>query len=90
MLFIFINDVTYTKGGLFMVNDLQKLYPNDIRERNEILQEIMDTPDLRDTYTSWSTEHQTHFLDFCAGTRGVKMLRDGFFNCKYVLSLFIV
>lgn len=62
-----------------MVNTLRELYPF-VRERHEIFQDIMDTPELKQTFLSWSKENQEHFLDFCSGTKGVKMLYDGFFK----------
>ncbi|MGN1155078.1 MAG: PD-(D/E)XK nuclease family transposase [Agathobacter sp.] len=62
-----------------MAKSLRELYPF-IRERQEILQEIMDTPDFRETFLSWTEENQNYFLDFCSGARGVKMLYDGFFK----------
>ena len=62
-----------------MIKTLRELYPF-VRERQEILQDIMDTPELKETFLSWEKENQEHFLDFCSGTKGVKMLYDGFFK----------
>lgn len=62
-----------------MANTLRELYPF-VRERHEIFQDIMDTPELKQTFLSWSRDNQEHFLDFCSGTKGVKMLYDGFFK----------
>ena len=60
-----------------MVSTLRELYPF-VRERHEIFQDIMDTPELKQTFLSWSRDNQEHFLDFCSGTKGVKMLYDGY------------
>lgn len=62
-----------------MGSTLRELYPF-VRERHEIFQDIMDTPELKQTFLSWNRENQEHFLDFCSGTKGVKMLYDGFFK----------
>lgn len=51
-----------------------------IRERNEIFAEIMQSAPLRNTFESWSKEHQEEFLDFCSGARGLKILYDTFFK----------
>ena len=63
-----------------MANTLRELYPNIIRERDDILKEIRENPNLKETFDSWEEEQQVYFLDFCSGAKGVKMLRDGFFK----------
>ncbi len=62
-----------------MKNRLQSCFPM-IRTREEVLGEIYVRPDLTDTFEQWNRERQKEFLDFCSGTRGVKMLYDGFFK----------
>ena len=56
-----------------MKNRLQSCFPM-IRTREEVLGEIYVRPDLTDTFEQWNRERQKEFLDFCSGTRGVKML----------------
>lgn len=62
-----------------MAKTLRELYPS-VQSREEILQKIMDAPNLKSTYSSWETKNQERFLDFCSGAKGVKMLYDGFFK----------
>lgn len=62
-----------------MLKTLRELYPF-VREKSEILKDIMETPELKEMYDGWDKEHQEHFLDFCSGAKGVKMLHDGFFK----------
>ncbi len=38
------------------------------------------TPTLLQTFNKWKPEQQEHFLDFCTGAKGVKVLYDGFFK----------
>ena len=51
-----------------------------IRKRAEIIEEINSTPTLLATYNTWKKEDQEYFLDFCSGSRGVKMMYDSFFK----------
>ena len=67
-------------------NNLKDYFPL-IRERKEILAEIEQKQPLQILFHSWTTEQQEEFLDFCTGTKGVKMLYDSFlkevFNAEY-------
>ena len=60
-----------------MANKLQNYFPI-IRSREEILEIIRERENLKLLFTSWSSARQNEFLDFCSGTRGVKMLYDAF------------
>lgn len=60
-------------------NKLQTYFPT-LRTREELLAEIHSRDDLLTVYRSWRPEDQMEFLDFCTGTRGVKMLYDSFFK----------
>ena len=62
-----------------MAKTLRELYPS-VRTREQIVKDIMDTPNLKLTFESWDNDTQEHFLDFCSGAKGVKMLYDGFFK----------
>ncbi len=62
-----------------MPTNLQKFFPM-IRSRDEVLTEITQNPLLLNRYRSWPPERQEEFLDFCSGTRGVKLLYDSFFK----------
>ncbi|MCR5557154.1 MAG: PD-(D/E)XK nuclease family transposase [Butyrivibrio sp.] len=55
-----------------------------IRARNEIIGEINSNVKLQAVYNSWSDDQKETFLDICTGTKGVKMLYDGYF--KEILS----
>ena len=67
-------------------NNLKDYFPL-IRERKEILAEIEQKQPLQILFHSWTNEQQEEFLDFCTGTKGVKMLYDSFlkevFNAEY-------
>ena len=62
-----------------MPNNLQNLFPI-LRTRQELLQEIQSHSHLFTQFQGWSPEQQEDFLDFCTGTKGVKMLYDSFFK----------
>lgn len=42
------------------------------------------TEDLADIFHSWKKEQQEEFLDFCTGTKGVKILYD------YLLLIIVI
>ena len=62
-----------------MTSKLKRYFPI-IREREEILEEILQSDQLRNTFEIWPEERQEEFLDFCAGIRGLKILYDTFFK----------
>lgn len=62
-----------------MTNTLQQYFPM-IRTREAILSDIQDSPGLMSLFHSWKTERQEEFLNFCSGTRGIKLLYDSFFK----------
>ena len=70
-----------------MPDKLQEMFPM-VRTRGEVLTEIQSRPDLKNTFDNWEKQHQEEFLDFVTGTRGVKMMYDGF--CKEILNPEIV
>lgn len=51
-----------------------------IRSRSEILEIIHKDAKLSSIYQTWSATQQAEFLDFCSGSRGVKILYDSFFK----------
>ena len=62
-----------------MENLLKQYFPM-IRTKKDILKEIRTTPTLLQTFNKWKPEQQEHFLNFCTGAKGVKVLYDGFFK----------
>lgn len=60
-----------------MPNKLQEHFPM-IRDREEVLYEIRNSPALSATFFNWEEQYQNDFLDFCTGVRGVKLLYDSF------------
>ena len=62
-----------------MTNKLKDYFPM-IRERQEVLKEIMDHEHLKELFYSWDKEQKEEFLDFCTGIKGLKLLYDGFFK----------
>ena len=62
-----------------MANTL-KLYFPQLRERQQVLDDIMSKESLKALYETWKKEEQDYFLDICTGARGVKMLYDSFFK----------
>lgn len=62
-----------------MANTLKMYFPQ-LRERQQVLDDIRATENLKALYESWKGEQQEYFLDICTGVRGVKMLYDSFFK----------
>lgn len=62
-----------------MTNNLRNFFPM-IRTRRDLLEEIGDSFSLSDLFDSWSEEQREDFLDFCTGSKGVKILYDSFFK----------
>lgn len=62
-----------------MSNKLQKHFPM-IRDREEVLSEIRNSPAFSTIFFGWEEKYQNDFLDFCTGVRGVKLLYDSFFK----------
>lgn len=62
-----------------MANTLQLYFPR-LRERQQILDDIVSKENLKTLYDTWNEEQQEEFLDICSGVRGVKMLYDSFFK----------
>ena len=51
-----------------------------LRTRSELLDEISNNHNLSSLFASWTMRQQEEFLNFCCGTRGVKLLYDSFFK----------
>lgn len=70
-----------------MATKLKNYFPI-IREREEVLAEILKNGTLHRRFDSWPKEKREEFLDLCTGARGLKLLYDGFFkevmNLEYV------
>ena len=62
-----------------MANTLQLYFPK-LRERQQILDDILGRENLKTIYDTWDEQQQNYFLDICCGARGVKMLYDCFFK----------
>lgn len=62
-----------------MRNTLQLYFPQ-LRNRQEVLDDILSKENLKVTYETWNNQQKEHFLDLCSGVRGVKMLYDGVFK----------
>ncbi len=62
-----------------MKKNLSKYFPM-LKSREKILAEIMGNSGSYHIYQKWTEEQQNHFLDFCSGARGVKILYDSFFK----------
>lgn len=62
-----------------MSSKLRGYFPM-IREKEQVLTEIRKKDHLQRLFDSWPLKHQEEFLDFCTGTRGVKILYDSFFK----------
>lgn len=77
----FMHKYTIIKGGNFtsVQNDLKQYFPM-IRSREEILSEIQNRKHLYAMFSSWRKEQQEEFLDFCTGSKGVRILYDSFFK----------
>ena len=63
-----------------MINNRLKDYFPIIREREDIRNEINNTPKLYELFSEWNFEQQEMFLDFCSGVKGAKLLYDSFFK----------
>ena len=70
-----------------MATKLKNYFPI-IREREEVLAEILKNGTLHRRFDSWPKEKREEFLDLCTGAKGLKLLYDGFFkevmNPEYV------
>ncbi len=62
-----------------MKKNLSKYFPM-LKSREEILAEILENLKCYHVYRKWTEEQRNHFLDFCSGARGVKILYDSFFK----------
>ena len=62
-----------------MPNKLQEHFPM-IRDRDEVRSLIQNSPSLSAVFHSWKYSDQEHFLDYCTGVRGFKLLYDSFFK----------
>ena len=63
-----------------MATNLLKSYFPMIQSREEILQQIYTNPRMQQLFESWTVLQQKEFLDFCSGSRGIKVLYDSFFK----------
>ena len=61
------------------VNQLKTYFPM-LREREELLAEIRENPELSAIYDRWSRERREEFLNFCCGIQGIRVLYDSFFK----------
>ena len=62
-----------------MAKTLQLYFPQ-LRERQQILDDILSRENLKNIYDTWDEQQQKYFLDICCGARGIKMLYDSFFK----------
>ena len=62
-----------------MADKLKNYFPL-IREREELISEIEENPELRAVFEKWTSKNREEFLDFCTGVRGMKILYDSFFK----------
>ena len=62
-----------------MQNKLQQVFPM-IKNRQEVMEEIRNDPNLMKTFKEWSNQQQEYFLNFVTGASGVKLLYDSFFK----------
>ena len=67
-----------------MAYTLQLYFPQ-LRERQQILDDILSRENLKTIYDTWDEQQQNYFLDICCGARGVKMLYDSFFKEIFLL-----
>ena len=68
-----------TGKDVTMANKLKEYFPL-IRERDELEEIIQNKKELKIVFDSWKKEEQEEFLNFCTGTKGVKVLYDTFFK----------
>ena len=66
-----------------MGKKLKEYFPL-IQTRQEVLERMEESRELRELFKSWKQEYREQFLDFCTGMKGVKILYDSFF--KYVFN----
>ena len=66
-----------------MSTKLQQYFPM-IRSREQIMEEIQNSPVLLATFQAWTSEQQEEFLNSCSGVRGVKLLYDSFFKRLWI------
>lgn len=62
-----------------MENTLQLYFPQ-LRNRQQVLNDIMSRENLKTLYETWNEEQKNYFLDIVCGVCGVKMLYDSFFK----------
>ena len=62
-----------------MKTNLQQYFPM-IRSREDILNEINQKHFLKNIFYNWQEEQQEQFLDYCSGTKGLKILYDSYFK----------
>jgi len=62
-----------------MENTLQLYFPQ-LRNRKQLLDDILSRENLKTLYGTWNEHEQNYFLDICTGVRGVKILYDSFFE----------
>ena len=62
-----------------MTQKLKTYFPN-IRQREELLEQIHGNAALEQIFNGWNPEQQNLFLNCCTGVRGVRMLYDSFFK----------
>lgn len=55
-----------------------------LKSREDILEQIHGSRELKEMFNSWEERRQEEFLEFCTGARGVKMLYD--FCAKAILN----
>lgn len=71
-----------------MADTLLRQYFPLIRTREEILELINKEERLFTVYRDWNHAQQEHFLDFCTGAKGVKVLYDSFFKFIFNPDIF--
>lgn len=62
-----------------MANRLKKYFPV-LWEKEELLVEIQQNKELRNTYEKLSEKGKADFISFCMGMLGMKILRDSYFK----------
>lgn len=68
-----------------MANTLRLYFPK-LRERQQILDDILAWENLKTIYDTWNEQQQNYFLDICCGACGVKMLYDSFLR-KFLIRM---
>lgn len=59
--------------------NLRKYFPM-LKTKAEILATINQNPKLNSKFHRWTKEQQENFLNFCSGSKGIKILYDVFFK----------